>query len=95
MPTVAAVTLTLTVHTLALGIPAFVRDNDVLVVDVVPPQLLTTLGVAAMVRPLGKLSVTFALVNGVVVGLISVMVKTAVPPGAIAAGENDLLILGP
>lgn len=95
MPTVVAVTFTFIVQTLAIAMLAFVTDTDVLVDDGTPPQLLTKLGVAAMVRPAGNVSVTFAPVMTKAEGLIKVIVKVAIPPGAMAAGENDLLMLGP
>ena len=82
-------------QTLPAGILPAVKLMDELVVAGAPPQLFTMFGVLAMLTPAGKLSVNAALVKMLVVGLISVIVSADIPFGAIAAGENDLLMLGP
>ena len=82
-------------QTLPAGILPAVKLMDELVVAGDPPQLFTMFGVLAMLTPAGKLSVNAALVKTLVVGLISDIVSADIPFGAIAAGENDLLILGP
>ena len=83
------------VHTLPAGILPADKLIDALVVAAVPPQLFTIFGVLAMLTPAGKLSVKAALVNTLAVGLINEMVSADIPLGATAAGENDLLMLGP
>lgn len=83
------------VQTLPAGILAAVKLIDEPVVAGVPPQLFTMFGVLAILTPEGKLSVNAAFVKTLAVGLIKDMVNADRPLGAIAAGENDLLMLGP
>jgi hypothetical protein len=58
---------------------------------IIPPQLLTTLAGFAIAIPVGKLSVTAAFVNSVVLELYSTTVKVELSPGLIVDGEKDLL----
>ena len=95
-----AVTFTVMVQTLladnvpALSfIPGFPVFNMPFVSSVSdPPQVLVVV-VFASVMPLGKVSVNVMPVIVSVVGLVNLIVITDVPPGAIALGPNDLLIV--
>jgi hypothetical protein len=95
-----AVTFTVIVQTLlADNVPplSFIPRSPVFNMPFVssvsdPPQVLVVV-VFASVMPLGKVSVNVMPVTVSVVGLVNLIVITDVPPGAIAFGLNDLLIV--
>jgi hypothetical protein len=60
------------------------------------PLHCATLGVLAMVRPLGKVSVNATPVNvtALPTGFVRVNVKTEVTPAAMEVGEKALLMVG-
>ena len=61
----------------------------------VPPQVVLTLGTAAIVTPAGKLSISGAVsVLGAAWGLVIVMVRVETPPALIELGAKALLIDG-
>jgi hypothetical protein len=96
---VEAVTFTETVQ-VAGAAASVMLDNAILVafataVTLLPAQLLTTAGVAAIVKPLGKLSVKpKPLTLGAPLPLVIVKVKVETPPLAILVGENALVSAG-
>ena len=77
---------TITKHEPLAGIVAPVRamlvaDGGALTLTLAPPQVVLAFGIRATARPLGKLSVRLAAVNGAVLGLLIVMLSVAGLPG--------------
>jgi hypothetical protein len=96
----AAVTFTVIVQTLFAdkvpplsfipGSPAF---NMPLLLSVSDPPQVFVVVVFASVIPVGNVSVNVIPATASVVGFVNLMVSREVPPGAIAFGLNDLLIV--
>jgi hypothetical protein len=91
LPPSVAVTLTFTVQLLLAGIvpPANVTVEPPIGAVTVPPQVLAAL--PAMVRPLGNVSVSAAVIVAAVLSeLLKVKVRVDVPPALIVAGLKAL-----